>query len=143
VGQTRPVKLRYTLPALADLNEVLDHIEAHSPRGAPRVQARIQGIIDLLLLHPHIGTRTNDLAIRRMTTSPYPYLIFDESTAAEIIIHAVRHAARDPAGMPGASWTATEATRHCPVQSHRLGGWIPRRVSSCRTADIRGTRWRR
>ena len=39
MGQTRFVKLRYTLPALADLNLVLDYIAAHSPHGARRVQA--------------------------------------------------------------------------------------------------------
>jgi toxin ParE1/3/4 len=38
-----------------------------------------------------------------MTALPHPYLIFYEATETEIIIHAVRHAARDPAGMPGAS----------------------------------------
>jgi plasmid stabilization system protein ParE len=97
------VRLRYTLPALADLNAVLDYIAAHSPQGARRVQARVQAVIDLLLLHPHIGTRTDDPAIRRMTTSPYPYLVFYEATEVEIIIHAVRHAARDPSGMPGRS----------------------------------------
>jgi plasmid stabilization system protein ParE len=97
------VKLRYTLPALADLSSILDYIAAHSPRGARNVQARIQLIIDLLVTHPNIGTRTDDPAIRRMTASPYPYLIFYEVTEAEIIIHAVRHAARDPSGMPGAA----------------------------------------
>jgi toxin ParE1/3/4 len=40
------VKLRYTLPALADLNSILDYIAAHSPQGAKHVQARIQAIID-------------------------------------------------------------------------------------------------
>lgn len=103
MGQTRFLKLHYTLPALADLNSVLDYIAAHSPQGARRVQARIQAIIDLLLLYPGIGTRTDDPTIRRMTALPYPYLIFYEATETEIIIHAVRHAARDPAGMPGAS----------------------------------------
>ncbi len=68
-----------------------------------RVQARIQAIIDLLLLYPGIGMRTDDPTIRRMTASPYPRLIFYEATATEIIIQAVRHAARDPARMPGAS----------------------------------------
>jgi toxin ParE1/3/4 len=102
VGETRFVKLRYTLPALADLNSVLDYIAVHSPQGARRVQARIQAIIDLLLLYPDIGTRTDDPTIRRMTALPHPYLIFYEATETEIIIHAVRHAARDPAGMPGA-----------------------------------------
>lgn len=103
MGQTRPVKLRYTIPALADLSAILDYIAAHSPPGARRVQARIQSITDLLLLYPHIGRRTNDPAIRRMTTPPYPYLIFYEATETEIIVHAVRHAARAPSGMPGSA----------------------------------------
>ena len=101
MGQTRLVKLRYTLPALADLGSVLDYIAAHSPQGARRVQRRIQSVIDLLLLYPHIGTRTEDSAIRRMSALPYPYVIFYEATESEIVIHAVRHAARDPSGMPG------------------------------------------
>jgi toxin ParE1/3/4 len=95
------VKLRYTLPALADLNSILDHIAGHSPQGAKRVQGRIQFIVELLLVHPNIGIRTDDPVIRRLATRPYPYLVFYEATEAEIIIHAVRHAARDPSGMPG------------------------------------------
>jgi addiction module RelE/StbE family toxin len=95
------VKLRYTRPALADLASVLDYITAHSPQGARRVQARIQALTELLRQHPQIGRRTSDPTIRRMTTSPYPYLIFYEVTEREIIVHAVRHAARDPSGMPG------------------------------------------
>jgi hypothetical protein len=39
-----------------------------------------------------------------MTQLLDPYLnLFYEPTPAEIIIYAVRHAACDPAGMPGAS----------------------------------------
>jgi toxin ParE1/3/4 len=55
------------------------------------------------LLYPHIGRRTSDPAIRRMTTTPYPYLVVYEATDTEIIIHAVRHAARNPSGMPGSA----------------------------------------
>jgi toxin ParE1/3/4 len=95
------VKLRYTLPALADLTSILDYIAIHSPQGAQRVQTRIQSIIELLSVHPHIGVRTDDPAIRRLTTPPYPFLIFYEVTDSEIIIHAVRHSARDPRRMPG------------------------------------------
>jgi toxin ParE1/3/4 len=47
--------------------------------------------------------RTSDPAIRRVTTTPYPYLIFYEATETEIIIHAIRHGARDPSGMPGSA----------------------------------------
>ena len=97
------MRLRYTLPALADLSAILDYIAAHSPRGARQVQSRIKVLTDLLLLHPHIGRRTSDPAIRRMPMTPYPYLLFYEATETEIIIHAVRHAARDPSGMPGSA----------------------------------------
>jgi len=97
------VKLRYTLPALADLSAILDYIAAQSPQGARRVQARIQAVTDLLLLHPQIGRRTDDPVIRRMTTTPYPYVVFYEATETEIIIHAIRHAARDPSSMPGSA----------------------------------------
>jgi plasmid stabilization system protein ParE len=79
------VKLRYTLPELADLNSILDYIAAHSRQGAKRVQARIQAIIDLLLLYPHVGIRTDDPVIRRMATTPYPYLVFYEVTDTEIL----------------------------------------------------------
>ena len=97
------MKLRYTLPALADLNAILDYIAAQSPQGARRVQARIQAIIDLLLQHPQIDCRSNDPSIRRMATAPYPYVVFYEATETEIIIHAIRPAARDPSSMPGSS----------------------------------------
>jgi toxin ParE1/3/4 len=97
------VKLRYTLPALADLSSILDYIAAHSPQSTRRVQARIQALTDLLLQYPYIGRRTADPAIRRMTMTPYPYLVFYEATESEIIIHAVRHAARDPSTMPGSA----------------------------------------
>lgn len=101
--QARPLRLRYTLPALADLAAILDHIDQHSPLGARRVKARVQAVIDLLPLHPNIGVRTDDPTIRRMTATPYPYLVFYEITAEDVIIHAIRHGARDPGSMPGSS----------------------------------------
>jgi plasmid stabilization system protein ParE len=38
VGQTRSVKLRYTLPAIADLTAILDYLATRSPQGARRIQ---------------------------------------------------------------------------------------------------------
>ena len=95
------MKLRYTVPALADLEVILDHIAVASPQGARRVQKRIQDVVNLVLVHPEIGVRTDDPTIRRLTTPPYPFLVFYEITDDEIVIHAVRHGARDPSGMPG------------------------------------------
>ena len=95
------MKLRYTLPAIADLNSILDYISESSPRGAERVKLRIQRVTGLLLTQPRIGSPTDDLTIRRLSAPPYPFLIFYEIAGDEIIIHAVRHAARDPSTMPG------------------------------------------
>jgi plasmid stabilization system protein ParE len=58
-------------------------------------------VYDVLLVYPNIGVRTDDPVIRRLMTAPYPYLVFYEVTDTEIIIHAVRHAVRNPSGMPG------------------------------------------
>jgi toxin ParE1/3/4 len=95
------MRLRYTKPVLADLETVLDYVATHAPQGAKRVQARVQTSIAILLRHPGVGSKTDDPSVRRMTTTPYPYLIFYEPTVDESIIHAIHHSARDPAGMPG------------------------------------------
>jgi len=97
------MRLRYTLPALADLTSILDYISNRSPQGAAWVHARIKTITELILQHPRAGVLSDDPSIRRMTTTPYPYLIFYEVTDDEIIIHAVRHGARDPSGNPGSA----------------------------------------
>jgi toxin ParE1/3/4 len=94
------MRLRYTLPALADLASILDYIADRSPQGAARTHARIQGVSNLLLQYPRAGTATVDPTILRMTTTPHPYLIFYETTDDEIIVHAVRHGARDPSDNP-------------------------------------------
>ena len=94
------MKLRYTLRAAAELDEVLTYIEERSPQGALSVQTRIQVIINLLLRHPHAGQLTSKGHLRRMVASPYPYLIFYQATEDEIVSHGVRHSARRPSSMP-------------------------------------------
>ena len=94
------MKLRYTLRAAAELDEVLIYIASQSPQGARNVQTRIQTIINLLLEHPGAGQLTSKGRLRRMVASPYPYLIFYQMTGDEIVIHGVRHSARNPSSMP-------------------------------------------
>ena len=98
------MRLRYTLPALADLTSILEYLAERSPQGAKRVQARIRAVTDVLLQYPLSGAVTDDPTIRRMTTAPFPYVIFYEVTDNEIVIHAVRHGARDPYDNPGSTW---------------------------------------
>lgn len=75
------MRLRYTLPALTDLEGILGHVADQSPSGGRKVAKRIKMITDLLR-HPEVGRLT-------------------EFTNNKIVIHAVRHGARDPASMPG------------------------------------------
>ena len=95
------MRLRFTRPALADLDGILDHISKDSPHAAARIHARIQAVIDLVASHHRVGGKTEDPAIRRVVAWPYPYLVFYEVKADEIVVHAVRHGAREPSGMPG------------------------------------------
>lgn len=95
------MRLRYTPGALAELDEALTYLTKRSPQGARRVQARIQAATDLLAEHPKRGQPTSNPRLRRIVAAPYAYLIFYEATEEEIIIIGVRHAARDPASMPG------------------------------------------
>lgn len=94
------MRLRYTLPALADLTSILDYVADRSPQGAARVHTRIRAVTDLLRRYPLAGAVTDEPTVRRITTTPHPYLIFYETTDTEIIIHAVRHGSRDPSEDP-------------------------------------------
>jgi hypothetical protein len=48
-----------------------------------------------------------------MTALPYRYVIFYEVTETEIVIHAIRHASRNPSGM-------REGSRVSAVREPRL-----------------------
>jgi plasmid stabilization system protein ParE len=52
-------------------------------------------LIDLLPLHPSLGVRTDDPTIRRLVATAYPYLVFYEIAGDEIVVHHIRHAARE------------------------------------------------
>lgn len=96
------MRVRYTLPALADLDDLLTYIEARSPAGALRIIRQIRATEDLIAQFPYCGRLTNRSSIRRIKTSKFPYLIFYEVVEKEVIVHAVRHGARRPSTMQDA-----------------------------------------
>lgn len=117
------MKVRYTLPALADLEAILDYVTERSPRGARRIMTRIQGAERLLAQHPLFGAQTRSLWLRRLKTSFYPDLISCEVADSDAIIHAVRQRARPVLdarfrmtieGRPSARRSAEEAGIPCP-----------------------------
>jgi len=77
------MRLRYTLPALADLVTILDYVADRSPPGPNASISESAPSPNLLLRYPQAGAVTDDRTIRRMATTPYPYLIFYEATGAE------------------------------------------------------------
>jgi toxin ParE1/3/4 len=97
------MNLRYTLPALADLDDILGYIAAQSPSASRKVAERLRSLAELERRHPQIGRVTDEPGIRRIVARPYPYLLFYEATPDAIVIHAIRHAARNPTDMPGFS----------------------------------------
>lgn len=90
------MKIRYTRRAASDLDTILTYIDERSPQGAKNVKARLLAVIELLAEHPRLGPLTRKPNIRRLVANPYPYLVFYQATDREIIIHAIRHAARGP-----------------------------------------------
>lgn len=100
MGEAWPVKLRYTIRGAAELDEVLADLARKSPQGARHVQMRILEIINLLLQRPYMGRVASRGRLRRLVAHPYPYLIFYRVSGDEVVIHGVRHGARDPSSMP-------------------------------------------
>lgn len=94
------MRLRLTPRAAAELDEILTFIDKRSPRGASNVKARIRAVVDLLLRHPEAGKVTSRRQLRRATVHPYPYFVFYKVVGSDLVIHGIRHSARDPRSMP-------------------------------------------
>jgi toxin ParE1/3/4 len=90
------VRLRVTRRAATQIERALDYIEAESPQGANRLRERIQNLFLLLAQHPYAGQGTDLPGVRRLSVSPYPYLIFYRVTGDEVIVQRLRHTSRRP-----------------------------------------------
>jgi len=54
------------------MTDILDHIEAHSPRGAENVRRRLQAVVEMSLTIPRSGRATNKGGRRRVVVHLYP-----------------------------------------------------------------------
>ena len=97
------MRLRVTKRAATQIEKALDCIEAESPQGANHVRERIQTLFRLLTQHPYAGQATDLPGVRRLTLSPYPYLIFYRVTDDEVIVQRMRHTSRRPGPASGPS----------------------------------------
>ena len=94
------MKLRYTLRGAAELDRVLTDLAEIAAGGAPCAHAH-SGDYRPRLRYPYAGQLASKGRLRRQVTYPYPHLIFYQATDDEIVIHALRHSARNPSSMPG------------------------------------------
>lgn len=88
------MKVRYTVPAIIALDEILGALAAVSPSGSRRVAEQIKSAERLLEQFPQAGSPTRLPWLRRIKVSGYSYIIFYEVTFDAVLIHAVRHGAR-------------------------------------------------
>lgn len=99
------MRLRYAPTAARELDALLTYLAERSPQGAKRVGASLRRAEQALVRYPYIGTLTSARLppVRRLVVRPFPYILFYELESDEIRIIGVRHAARDPSSMPGAT----------------------------------------
>lgn len=96
MGEARTLRLRYTPRAIEELDQILSEISYESPSGAKHIQRRIKTVIELLIPFPHAGQSTDLPSIRKITATPFPYIVFYRAQENEVVIIAVRHGAQNP-----------------------------------------------
>ena len=86
------MKVRFNRGALADIDEILNYIADRNPKAASELLQRFEGVARLIGETPEIGIRTERANLRKFVVGSY--LLIYEIAATEIIIHYVRHGAR-------------------------------------------------
>ena len=86
------MKLRYERGALTDLDEIFAYIAQDNPAAAARLVVRIEEIAARIAETPFMGEATRMSKFRRFPVGNY--LIVYEVGQDEVIIHYVRHGAR-------------------------------------------------
>ncbi len=90
------MRVRYTPRAFADLDVIRTYIAQHSPPAAAKVVSVIERIVARLSDFPESGQRSDDLDVRVVFSTHYPYRIYYRIIGNEVVILHIRHAARRP-----------------------------------------------
>ena len=88
------MKVRYTPPAQADLDEIYNYVAENNPFAAERIKRQIKIDIEILGELPFISRQSDYPGIRLRKVRRYPYLIFYSVKDDEVRILRVRHGAR-------------------------------------------------
>ena len=85
------MRLRYTLRALADLEEISRYLEKRRPAALQSFRSTVERQIGWLSSFPYMAPATDEPGIRELTLSRHPYKIYYEVTSDEVIILHIRH----------------------------------------------------
>ncbi len=88
------MKVRWTTPALSDLEAIGDYIARQNPTAAARVVTRILDQADLLASHSHAGRPERVHGTRELVISDTPYVLPYRVREDVVEVLAVFHGAR-------------------------------------------------
>ncbi len=92
-----PRERRFQARALQQIDEALGFVQARSPQGAAKIEARLTYLLRRLREHPQLGVRMSVAGVRRISLVPYPSLVDYVVTDAAIVVLRFRHTAWRPA----------------------------------------------
>lgn len=90
------MKVRYTLRAFADREEIFEYLDARNPKAARAVVELIKQRINELGDHPRKGRRTNKSGIYTIWITPYRYRVFYRIEQDVVVVLQIRHTSRRP-----------------------------------------------
>jgi addiction module RelE/StbE family toxin len=88
------LKLRWSAPALSDLEEIGDYIARDNMAAADRVVTCILDHVDMLTTQPHIGRPGRVPETRELVVADTPYIVPYRVRGDDVQILAVLHGAR-------------------------------------------------
>ena len=91
------MRVRYTRRAVADLDQIADHLSPRSTQGARNVRAATTSSVQDLVTFPRLGRMQTTEATRKLVVRKYPYLVYYtvDDDAEEIAILAIQHSSRE------------------------------------------------
>jgi toxin ParE1/3/4 len=88
------MKVRWTAPALGDLEAAGDYIARDNPSAAARVITAVLDQADALATHPHIGRPGRVPGTRELVVTTTPFIAAYRVRDQEVEVLAVFHGAR-------------------------------------------------
>lgn len=89
------MRIRFSAPAAADLEEIALYIAQDNPAAARRLMAKTEAACQLLSTFPAAGRKGRVGKTRELIITGQPYILVYTATAKEVVVVAFFHASRD------------------------------------------------